>query len=226
MFEKSKRDLLPGSMTSKTIYAFDFDNRILEIQDHDLFIPNQEATLNNFRIKVVNENIIEIRRADIRPVTPPYISLDNVKQKAKKPIHEIAKVCHRDNAFVLELLDELITTPNYAMLLTLEYKVELKGDGPKLQYIGSIQPSDYSMLKKHLSLGNVSKIVEMRVNSQRPFEGWFYSASSPIAFPQGEISSPLNPNNEKGLKCYSKKVTFEINIEEWERSYNFGIFCI
>lgn len=216
----TKKHLEVGSLISATVYAFNLDKRELGIEDYDLFVPNKEGTFSEgFRLKVVNPDIIEVTRASIYLVKPPFRSIDDALRKSDLVPSNFAEIVQEKDFFGVKIYKPLTISPKLAALLLLEYKLRLRGNGSRLFYCGSVQPSDYSIIKEYLNIKNVKKKVKMAVFSCRPFEGWTFNASKLIAFPDGGMSIL------DGVQRFTREFNMKINLEEWEeRAYYFGLF--
>lgn len=215
----TKKHLQAGSLISATVYGFNLDKRDLEIEDYDFFVPKREISFSEgFRLKIVNPDIAEVTQASIYLVKPPFTSIENALKKTVSVRKDIAEVAQEENHFVIKIHKQFKVSEKLAALLLLKYRVALKGNGPRLFYCGSVQPSDYSKMKDYLNIKNVNKKVKMVVFSCRPFEGWVFNASELIAFPNGKLS--IYDRVQRFI------YDFDINIgfEEWERANYFGIF--
>ncbi|MCK4824894.1 hypothetical protein KA005_54585, partial [bacterium] len=184
-----EKEVKPGSLLSKTVYAFNIDERELKIEDYDLFIAKQEVVFSEgFKLKTVNREITEITQANIRFCRGPFTSIENALNSTELLVTDIGEVLQEENSFVLRIKDQLKMSPDLGALLTLKYKVALKGNGSRLFFCGCIQPSDYFGLRDYLVIENIRKEVKMVAFSRRNFEGWVFNASKPVVFPEGRMS--------------------------------------
>ena len=216
---KKEKNIGPGSLLSTTVYAFNLDKRELKIEDYDLFIAKRKAVFSEgFKLKTVNREIIEVTQANISFSRMPITSIQSAQNNTELLAKDTVEVLQEEDSFALHIKDHINISPDLGVLLTLKYRVALKGDGSRLFFCGCVQPSDYCKLKDYLIVENVKKNIRIVVFSRRNFEGWVFDASRPVAFPEAATSKT------EGVERFVHEFSMDVSLGDLERAKYFGLF--
>jgi hypothetical protein len=210
---------VPPFVKSVTIYSFELDHRKLRILDYDYFSAGRPASLSmGFTVKQITRTRESVQRCEIRLANAGLASLDDAYKTSTPIDRDTASLSLHDTSVNFKIRDELILSSEQALILALEYTVALAGQGSKLLYSGSVQPSDYSGVRNRLRVDDVSKTIKLVALSRNPFSVRYFIASEPDPYPRSTAGELLTA---RGL--YSASVEFNISFKDWNRAVYFSI---
>lgn len=207
-------------LESQSIYSFDLDSQSLTFRDYDLFAPARDLVLHmGFTVKKISTAVTTVKRCDLRRARADAPSLDEAVKTSQKIAPEMARVVIVDGAVNFKIPDQLPMTASDALLLVLEYSINLQGQGPKLLFSGAVQPSDYKNIHNSLRVNDIAKQIVLQVYSKNQFSARIFNASNPQAFPQ-----PIHARRRRSAApTYLIRETLDLDLQDWERALYFSI---
>ncbi len=210
---------------SNTIYEFRLDREELHVQDLDvLYIGENARPLvpdgRPMTVKHIRREASECRGVLYRLNTP--VNRRNVLKDATR--FEQAVVLFEPGNDVQQVKLQIATghpfEPGAAYAMYVTYSVSIPSREPRLFYVGSVQPQDFSDLRRQLGVTKASKRMEFQVwSKQFPFEVSFFDGTAPCVRP-----AATRVRKRGGLYRIERDMTCEISAA-WERSRYFGIYA-
>lgn len=218
--EKQVPDKDQPYLESQSIYSFDLDKRTLTFSDYDLFAPGRNLTLHmGFTVKKISTKVRATQRCELRRALAAAPSLESAYKNSTKASPKEARIEIIDGSVNFKIIDKLTVKADEALLLVLEYTIDLEGPGKKLLFTGAIQPSDYRNIHNSLRVKDIHKEIVLQVTSKSEFSVRVFNGSQPRAFPD------LIPGTrqKEPSTLFSTRTALALDLQDWERAIYFSI---
>jgi len=215
---------LPTRVMSESLYTFDLDDGVLEIEDRDfIFVSRGTSAL---ALPKGRHALKQFRRTAKDPkyafmTLPDEFTSDNILRGKPVPGIELEHSVGRDTAtFTMTLKEAQPLRAGQRYRLDLKYSVPLNGQGRVLLFTGAIQPSDYDIVNQ-LGIQSAWKAVTVVVRRSVKFQAHFFLPEDMHYFPIAEEAGYLAER-----RCFQVTHTLFATLQGFRRARYFTVAVV